>query len=357
VIIRFQVPLIALLVIALAVLGYIFATSGSDVPTAYPTPEPADLPGPTPTQVPTVTPALMPTLMPTPVPTPEPLPYDGKKMGFGTARFSVAHPYPGPEYWSDTSKSMAGKFSGSTAEGVWVIGGVLQGGQCYLDFPSSERYPYITFSETDENEPYLDYFDKNGLSVILQVEPGMADVDTVLKLALEQYAHHPCITGVGVDVEWNQAPIYWEGRPVTDEEAARWYKLINTYAWRSSAMSDAWQFPVVDSSNATGKKYFLALTHWKTEKMPPTYREGIYFLYDGFRFSSISDMMNYYISWGKSYPDNDVGYYVGFPEDRFSWGNNADPYYTIADRLLKNVGNAKGIYWVGSSIRDIYPES
>jgi hypothetical protein len=355
VIIRFQFALIALLVVTMALLGYIVTRSGSDLPTINLTTSPASLPDPAITQVPYITP--VPTPLPTPAPTPEPLPYDGKKVGFGTARFSVANPYPGPEYWGDASKSMAGKLSGSTAEGVWVIGGVLQGGVCYLDFPSSGRYQHISFSETDENEPYLDYFDKNGISVILQVEPGMADVDTVLKLVLDRYAHHSCVAGVGVDVEWNQAPGYWEGRPVTDEEAARWYKLINTYAWRISPGLDAWHFPILAGGNyVPGKKFFLALTHWKTEKMPPTYREGIYFLYDGFRFSSMSDMVKYCIWWGQSYPDNDVGYYVGFPEDRFWWCSSADPYYTIADRLFKDVGNAKGVYWVGSSIRDIYSE-
>jgi len=260
-----------------------------------------------------------------PTPTPAPQPYDGINIGFGAARFSMAPPFPGHKYWGKAGKYASGKFPGASTEGIWVIGGVLQGGNCYLNFPSSKTYSYITFSGTDENEPYLDYFDKNGISIILQVEPGMADVDTVLKLVLDRYSHHPCVTGMGVDVEWNQAPACWGGKPVTDEEAARWYKLINNYTWRSSAESGIWNYP----PSSTDKKFLLALTHWKKEKMPPTYREGIYFLYDGFRFSSLSEMMKYCIAWGQSFPDNPVGYYIGFPDDRALWGSYDDPCYAM----------------------------
>ena len=341
--------LIVLIVIMVAVVGYIMATSNNDSPLSRPTPGPTVTPDPTPAG-PDAT--LMPTEAPTPGPTPEPQPYDGIRIGFAAAQFSVAPPFPGHEYWAKAGKLASDKFPGATAEGVWVIGGVLQGGICYLNFPSSTQYSNIAFASTDENEPYLDYFDSQGISIILQVEPGLADVDTILKLVLDQYAHHPCVSGVGVDVEWNQAPAYWEGRPVTDEEAARWYKLINTYAWRSKTHASLWE----RLFGTAEKKYVLALTHWKTEKMPPTYREGIYFLYDGFRFKSESDMMRYCIDWGQSYPDNPVGYYIGFPDDRFWWGSNSDPCFTLGERLMKNIGNAKGVYWMGTSIRDICPE-
>ena len=278
-----------------------------------------------------------------------PLPYSGISIGFAAARFSTTPPFPGPEYWSNASKLASGKFKGSTPEGIWVIGGILQGGTCYLNFPSSREFSHISFTAADENEEYLDYFDAQGISIILQIEPGIADVDTVLKLVLDQYSHHSCVVGIGVDVEWYGAPTYGSGKPVTDEVAAHWYELINTYN-----RSDTADVDTIYGTSDTNKRYCLALTHWKTEKMPPTYRNGVYFLYDGERFSSLEDMMTYCTEWSKTFNDSAVGYYIGFPNDSFWWSRYNDPFKTLGDSLLKNIDNVKGVYWVGLSIKQIY---
>jgi hypothetical protein len=207
---------------------------------------------------------------------------------------------------------------------VWVIGCANSGGSCYLNFPSGKQYPEIRFSGTDENEEYLDYFDGRGMSVILQVEPGNANVDDLIRLVLDQYSHHPCVAGLGIDVEWYRFSSYAQGKPVSDEEAKEWYSLISSY----------------------NKSYVLSLTHWFTAKMPPTYRQGVYFLYDGFNFNSFDDMMGHYISWGKSFPDSPVGFYIGFPDDRQLWSAFTDPYEAIGQGLLENIDNTKGIYWI-----------
>ncbi len=340
--IRSRVFLIGLLIIVIA--AATIAEFSKMIPEKRAVHDPTVILWPTPLREPVATPTLKPT------PTPVPLPYDGIGIGFAAARFSTAPPFPGPEYWSKAGKMASGKFEGSTPEGIWVIGGILQGGTCYLNFPSSQEYSHISFTATDENEEYLDYFDRHGISIILQVEPGIAEVDTVLKLVLDQYSHHPCVAGIGVDVEWYGAPMYWSGKPVTDEEAAHWYELINTYDGSDTADADT-----THRMNDNNKKYCLALTHWKAEKMPPTYRKGVYFLYDGERFSSLDDMMTYCIAWGKTFKDSPVGYYIGFPNDNFWWGDYDDPFKTLGDSLLKNIDNAKGVYWVGLSIKQIYP--
>jgi hypothetical protein len=302
----------------------------------------------------TVTPLPTPSITPTPTlaptPTPEPQPYDGISVGFASARW-VMSPFPDSRYWYSVARDASDKFSGSDKQCVWVIGGVLQGGICYLNFPCSKKYDYVTFSGTDENEDYLDYFDQNGVSVILQIEPGLADVDQVIKLVMDRYSHHPCVIGFGIDAEWLGAPNSWNGRQVTDEEAERWYGLINTYSGRSTAASSPWSYP----SGTQDKTYVLALTHWMTGHMPPTYREGLLFLYDGFGFSSIYEMKNKCIQWGEAYPDNPVGFYIGFAPDQTWWGTYDDPYYRVAQTVLDNVPNAKSIYWVPFTITSIYP--
>lgn len=252
-------------------------------------------------------------------------------MGFASARYGIS-PFPSADYWSGFAKLQATKFSGATTEGVWVIGGVWQGGICYLNFPSSTQYSNFAFANTDENEAYLDYFDTHGIKVYLQVEPGIANVDTALKLVLDRYSHHPCVIGVGVDTEWYMAPTYSGGKPITDAEAARWYGIVSSY----------------------NPNYVMPFTHWQTSHMPPTYRKGIYFLYDGLGASSLSDLNTYCVAWGKAFPNNKVGYFVGFTEDKKWWSGYSDPYYTCALNMFKNIPNTKGVYWVEFQIRDIY---
>ncbi len=330
------------MIIAIALLAYVISGFPGQRP------GPPAIADPTQKLFPTATP--VPEITPVPTPTPAPLPYEGINMGFSAARFGIS-PFPDPEYWSETGKDMSGKFSGSGTQGIWVIGGVWKGGICYLNFPSSKKYPYVVFSKTDENEAYLDYFDLNGIPIILQIEPGEANIEDVIKLVLDQYSHHPCVTGIGVDVEWYKCESNFQGKQVSDEEAAEWYELINTYGHRNTPSSFPWYYP----ANISNKNYTLALTHWQVSKMPPTYRDGIYFLYDGLGFSSIHQMKNKCIQWGESFPDSPVGFYIGFPVDKSWWGSYDDPYYTIGETLLNNVSNAKGIYWVEFSITDLYP--
>ncbi len=238
---------------------------------------------------------------------------------------------PAPSYWANVGKSITGKLGGSTSS-VWVIGGVWAGGVCHLNFPSSTSYPSIAFDSTDANELYLDYFDGQGISVILQVEPGNADIATLMKLVMDRYGSHPCVKGFGIDLEWYQYASYTSGKSVTDAEASAWYRQLTAY--KSS--------------------YQLALTHWFTSHMPPTYRTGILFLYDGLGLGSLSSATSYYANWGKAYPGQ-AGFYSGFQEDKGWWSQYSDPVSTIGSAIKSNVANVKGIYWVSFSVKSIYP--
>ena len=240
---------------------------------------------------------------------------------------------PAPSYWANVGASASGKFSGSTPAAIWVVGLAQAEGGCYLTFPSSGQYSNVLFAPSDQNEQYLSYFDSKGMKVILQVEPGQADVNTLIKLVLDKYGKHPCVAGIGIDVEWLQFKSYGGGKAVTDAEASQWYKLISSY----------------------NPGYTLALTHWQTSKMPPTYRTGVFFVYDGEVLGSLSQAKSYYTSWANAYPNNPVGYYIGFPSDKSWWSVYQDPYYTIASMALGCGKNVKGVYWVSFSIKNIYP--
>jgi hypothetical protein len=288
---------------------------------------------PDPVQVPT----------PGPLVTPEPSPgviqpsANGLNVGFRSSFYGIS-PMPSPDYWYRVGADAQGKFDGSGIEGVWVIGCVQDDGACYLNFPSVAEYPDITFSEADENEQHLSYFDRKGIRIYLQVEPGDANVDDLIRLVLDRYSQHPCIVGFGIDAEWYRNPgdSSPDGKPVTDEEAARWYGIVRSY----------------------NESYRLFLKHWLVDHMPPAYRQGIYFIDDSMGFSSLDQMTADFALWGKSFPDNPVGFQIGYnfdPNDKDWWGKFSDPFSTLGHAIINRVPNAKGIYWVDFSIKDLYP--
>jgi hypothetical protein len=240
---------------------------------------------------------------------------------------------PGTTYWANAAKDASGKISGSKPGMIWVIGGVWSGGVCYLNFPSSTSYSNVAFSSTDENEKYLSYFDSQGIPIILQIEPGNADIATVMKLVMDRYSKHPCVKGFGIDLEWYKYTSYTKGKSVTDVEAAAWYKQVTEY----------------------NSGYKLYLTHWMKDHMPPTYRTGITFMYDGLQLGSLSSAMTYYTNWGKAFPNSPVGYYLGFQEDKTWWSQYSNPINTIGSSIVKTVPNVKDIYWVTFGIKELYP--
>lgn len=276
----------------------------------------------------------VPTPVITPTPTPVPKMLDRLTAGCYESVYAIS-PMPSPGYWADVAYDASGQIDGSGPGIIWGIGGAQRVGSCYLNFPSSVSYPDIIFSSSDENEKYLDYFDSQGIPVIIQIAPCRADVSTVIRLVMDRYSSHPCVKGLGVDVEYNDYPSYQYGRPVTDDEASAWYDQITAY----------------------DPDYVLALTHWRAEYMPPTYRKGVYFLYDGLNLRTLDRAESLFANWGKAFPNNSVGYYIGFQEDKAWWDAIDNPLYTLGSYIAENIPNAKGVYWVVYSIEDLYPVS
>jgi hypothetical protein len=251
-------------------------------------------------------------------------------IGFYETKAGIS-PYPSPEYWYNAAADASGKFSGSSIGSVITVGVIWPDGICHMLFPSSTGYSSVSFSNVDEIESYLDYYDSKGTKVLLQIEPGNADVSTLIKLVLDRYSSHPCVAGVGIDVEFYKSESYEYGKAVTDQEASQWYTQITSY----------------------NKNYQLGLTHWETNKMPPTYRTGLYFLYDGQSYGSLSSMKSYYASWANKFPNNPVGIYIGFPNDKSWWGPYSYPFYTLANAAITSAKNTKGVYWVSYSANDV----
>jgi hypothetical protein len=239
---------------------------------------------------------------------------------------------PGAEYWLSVVKQMSAKFPGSHPEVVWIVG-ELAGKGTRLSFPGNASDPLIQHTTTDLNQEVFNLFDLNGVKVWLQVEPGYADVEKLLNEVITHYNHHPCIMGVGVDVEWHQSSDPDHGVPVDDETASVWLTLARKF-----------------NSN-----YRLFLKHWLPEKMPPHAREGLFFIDDGQEFSSLEGMLTEFGKWAKMFNPSPVGFQVGYPSDHKWWGKFNDPPAEIGNALQKAFPNTAGLYWVDFSVLEVFP--
>jgi hypothetical protein len=204
---------------------------------------------------------------------------------------------PGPQYWLRVGQEMAARFPGSKPETIWIVSRLKDDGTV-LNFPVENAHPLITGSETDENEAVLDLFDRHGFRVWLQAEPGHAPVEELIHLILGRYKHHPSVVGFGLDVEWFESTEQPEGRAVTDAEASAWLEAVRQH----------------------DPDYRLFLKHWEAGMMPPTVREGLFFI-----------------------------------DDRPWWSELDDPPGDIGRAILDRVANTEGLYWVDFTVLELFP--
>jgi hypothetical protein len=254
-------------------------------------------------------------------------------LGAGFRYSSYGPPYnPGPEYWVSVGEQMASKFPNAKPSTIWIVG-ILDGKGTYLSFDCETQDPNIRCGHVDINEQTLNLFDEKGFQVWLQVEPGNANVEELIDIVLDQYEHHPSIVGFGIDVEWYKSTKGPEGQPVTDEEAERWVVAVRKH----------------------NPDYQLFLKHWEKDWMPPTEREGIFFVDDSQQFESFEQMLSEFIAWGKAFAPSPVGFQYGYPADKVWWQTLPDPPKDMGQTLLDNIPNTEGLFWVDFTVLDVFP--
>lgn len=274
---------------------------------------------------------------PTPVPDATPSPMsETPALGAGF-RYSIYGPAydPGPEYWTSVGERMSAFFPSAQPLGIWIIGDI-EGSQAYLNFTGTSADTNIVFGETDDNEAALTYFDEHNVKIWLQVEPGDADMLTLIDLVLGRYGSHPCVIGFGVDVEWfHSIGGEAEGTPVSDAEAAAW----------------------VDAVRAYNPSYQLFLKHWDTAFMPPTVRDGIVFIDDSQQFHDLGQMVNEFKVWGETFAPAPVGFQFGYPDDQVWWRQLQNPPADIGNAILSAVPNTEALFWVDFTALEVFPLS
>ena len=160
------------------------------------------------------------------------LPYKAKipfTAGFRYSRYGARHlQVDDSRYWIRVGLEMARKFENAVPSSVWILG-TLSGEGVYLNFPAQTAHELIRTAEEDFNEAIFDEMDEKGFKIWLQVEPGNAPVDELINIVLDRYAHHSCIVGFGVDVEWFESVDRPEGKAVSDQQAREWLELVRSY--------------------------------------------------------------------------------------------------------------------------------
>ncbi len=260
-----------------------------------------------------------------------------RSSGYGIAEAGFSS-FPTADKWVTAMTTMAGYFTGATpAATIWLVGEVdYDGGGMILEFPKpndGQTYGALyNFSSTDKHEPYLTYFDSHGVYVYPEIEPGDADVPTLIDLVLSRYHGHQSVIGLAIDAEWiNKTGDNDTETPVSDAQAEVWETKVKSYS----------------------SSYRLILKHYDEGNLPPAYRGDIIFVNDDELNGSYAVFKQELKTFADFFYPNDVMFQFGYPSDRGWWKNLASPIpQTIGHDLEAQTQQRFGVLWVDFSISD-----
>ena len=259
--------------------------------------------------------------------------------GIRTSRYGI-NPYPEPVGWHHAIYIMNTYFPGTQPTAIWTTGVIWDPGECHLYFPNDQGYPTenMSYSGSDLNEEYLSYFDTVGIKVYLQVEPGDADIKTLIDMVLERYENHSSVIGFGVDVEWYQCADNEWGKQVTDTMAETWEGWVKAH----------------DGSY----KLFLKHPDRTPTRFPENYRGELIFVNDcegkntvddsaGFNDYE-NDFLGVMETFAEYFYPNTIFYQIGYPSIEELW-EDFDPKPKVIGEDLKEICSTNqdlGVFWV-----------
>ena len=223
-------------------------------------------------------------------------------------------PFPSAAEWGTIADTMAGYVNGSRPAVIWIVCNAWTTG-C---------------GRTSDNDTYLDYFDTNGIDVILQVEPGTESVPALIDEMLTAYSSHPCVIGFGVDVEFLGAD-HDLGVAVDDETAQAWLEQVRSY----------------------DPDYILMLKHFNPYLMPPCTKDGMLFV-DDTQDHTEAEIMSDYAAWASMLAPADVGFQIGYPADESWWSTYDNPPRDLAQQLVADHANTAAVFWVDFTLDSVF---
>lgn len=235
-------------------------------------------------------------------------------------------------WWVQRAKEFAAHFPSAKPTLIEIVSTYQEDGTTQFEFAKPDDFAGPTqgmaFSKGKTlHEQALDEYDKQGVSVVLQVEPGNANLKDCLEIVHRRFGKHPCVIGLGVDAEWffTKESAKKEGRPITDEEAKG----------------------LIEAVVALNPKYTLFLKHFNAKHMPPTFRHpSLYFVSDSQQFASADEMLGDFRQWGGHFKDATTGYQFGYPDDMKWWSKLANPPMDLAERIRSAIPSCGYLFWV-----------
>lgn len=248
---------------------------------------------------------------------------------------------------------------------VWIVGGIggqgkaQKEGYCMLEFPvpdgkSESDYENVVFKyDYDYHEPFLNHFDTIGVKVFLQVEAGMANMDTLVHLVMRQYKHHECVIGFGADIEWYPSPLDSDGNYVGDTSGM-------TEDWET-AVTNAWvpisseEVAHIDSLVKTyNPKYRIFVKHWEESICGGEPVSDVVYINDAQGMSFYS-LVEDFRKWADIFEPNDVGFQIGYGNDYDWWILLDNPIEEVGSAIFnsihkKNPMQNVHMYWVDFSL-------
>ncbi len=259
--------------------------------------------------------------------------WSGVRVSSYGMRDSFGDDFPDVTKMCGFADKMSSYYEGSTGAYILIVGTMSGDDTCHLYFPVSGEYDCIEGSKNDKYEEYLTAFDKKGYSVWLQVEPGYADLTTLVKLVMDRYGHHKCVKGFGIDVEWY--------RPV--EGSDKGSKLSNSIAKK-----------VLNTVRGYDSSYTVFVKHWMKSYLPSS-MEGLIYVNDSQQFGSLEDVREDFADWAAHYAPNPVMFQIGYKADRWIWSEFSNPAKELGQYIVDGCtsGNDIGVMWVDFTLNEV----
>jgi hypothetical protein len=251
---------------------------------------------------------------------------------YGIRNFCSA--FPSPQIWANAMNHMSTHWAGSTPTAIWLVGMVSSettGTILQFAAPKGAYDSKIQFDPSAaDHESCLNYFDNHGIKVFLQLEPGFANVTDQITAVLKKFAHHSCVAGLAIDVEWYQNALSGgTSGSVTDKLAEEWEALVKTY----------------------NQNFRLLLKHWNPKYLPQTYRGQIIFCCDDEKNGSKTQFLKEHQEMAQFAYPNPVIYQIGYPSDEGWWGAYSDAPKALGDALINQTPDDQdcGVLWIDFS--------
>ncbi|ASZ11220.1 hypothetical protein CK934_09710 [Chitinophaga sp. MD30] len=232
---------------------------------------------------------------------------------------------PGQGALAQVIFNVQNRFPASRPWATWAVGDLTQ------LTPS-----YAGLSERDHDN-YLRHMDSLGVAVFLEIFPFKAhagkgrvasDIPGMIDQWLGKFKHHPCIVGMGIDLEYL-------GK-ATDSMAQSWDEKIKVHH----------------------PSYRLFLRHYQAEYMPPQYRgKGDLLFINDASEGAITDLNAGFAAWANRFAPTACAFQIGYPADEDGMdGHHATGWWKLQDPirdwgnailpLIKDTRQELGLIWV-----------